>query len=113
MAPLTIQQFFYLALQHHKAGRLPEAEILYRKILAQQPGHSEAMHNLGVIAIQAGRNDIAVDLIRSAIALRPNWPEAYSNLGNALKNEGQLDEAISAYRKSIALGPGNAAFHRT
>src|SRR5580700_912771 len=84
MAQLTIQQAFDLALQHHQAGRLREAEQLYRLILGQQPTHIGAIHFLGVMAYQEGRNDSAIDLIRKAIALRPNYPEAYINLGTAL-----------------------------
>ncbi len=105
MSQLTIQQAFDLALQHHQAGRLQDAEQLYRQILAQQPRHADALHFLGVIAAQAGRGDVAVDLIRQALALKPNWPDAHNNLGNVLKDKGRLDEAIAAYRQAIALKP--------
>jgi predicted O-linked N-acetylglucosamine transferase (SPINDLY family) len=105
MAQITIQQAFDLALRHHQAGRLQEAERIYRQILAQDPKHADAMHFLGVIAHQAGRADEAVDLIRRAIALWPNYAQAHSNLGNALKDNGQQDEAIAAYRQAIALNP--------
>ena len=52
-----------LAFQHHTAGRLPEAEGIYQQILQVDPDHPVAMHFLGVIAHQMGKNDIAVDLI--------------------------------------------------
>jgi tetratricopeptide (TPR) repeat protein len=103
MAQVTIQQAFDLALQHHQAGRLQEAEAIYRRILAQQPANIDALHLLGVIAHQVGRNDDAVDLIQRAIALRPDFPQAHSNLGNALKDKGRLDDAIAAYRRALAL----------
>ncbi|MGD0768693.1 MAG: tetratricopeptide repeat protein [Tepidisphaeraceae bacterium] len=105
MAQLTIQQAFDLAVRRQLAGRLEEAEQLYRQILARQPEHSGAMHYLGVTAHLLGRNDIAVDLIRRAIALRPIWAEAHYNLGIALKDKGQLDEAIAAFRQATALKP--------
>jgi len=111
MAPLTIQQTSDLALQHHQAGRLHEAEKLYRQILAQQPEHFDAMYRLGVIAYQVRRTDVAVDLIRRAIALNPNSAAAHSNLGNALKDKGQLDEAIAAHRQAIVLNPALAEAH--
>jgi len=63
---MTVQQTFAVAVQHHQAGRLGDAEALYRQILGVQPGHAEAMHCLGVIAHQAGRHDLAVKLIRHA-----------------------------------------------
>jgi predicted O-linked N-acetylglucosamine transferase (SPINDLY family) len=111
MAEVTIQQAFELALQYHQAGRLQEAEQIYRQILAQQPNHGDALHHLGIIAHQVGRIDIAVDLIRRAIALNPNWPEAQNNLGNVLKDGGQLDQAIAAYRQAIGGNPNLAEAH--
>jgi predicted O-linked N-acetylglucosamine transferase (SPINDLY family) len=111
MTQLTIQQAFDLALKHQQAGRLQEAEQLYRQILAQEPKHADAMHFLGVIAHHVGRYDDAVELIRRAIALWPNYAQAYSNLGNALKDKGQLDEAIATYRQAIALNPNLPEAH--
>jgi protein O-GlcNAc transferase len=105
MTQLTIQQAFDLALQHHQAGRLHDAEQLYRQILAHEPEHVDAIQNLGIIAQQVGRIDMAVELIRRVIVLRPNYAEAHSNLGNALKDLGRFDEAIVACRRAIALRP--------
>ena len=60
---LAIQESIDLALQHHTAGRLPEAESIYQQILQADPNQPVALHLLGVIAHQVGKNDIAVDLI--------------------------------------------------
>jgi tetratricopeptide (TPR) repeat protein len=109
--PMTIQQQLESGASHHQAGRLAEAERIYRRILAQQPEHAVAMHLLGVIAHQRGRNDVAVDLIRQALTLRPNYAEAFSNLGNALKDKGERDEAIAAFRQAIRLKPDLAEVH--
>jgi tetratricopeptide (TPR) repeat protein len=111
MAQLTIQQAFDLALQHHQAGRLRQAEQLYRQILARKPEHADAMHLLGALAHQVGRNDVAVGLIHRAIALNPNNAKAHNNLGNVLKDKGQLDEAIAAFRQAIALNPNLPEAH--
>ncbi|MGD0768986.1 MAG: tetratricopeptide repeat protein [Tepidisphaeraceae bacterium] len=108
---MTLQQHLDSGLSHHQAGRLAEAERIYRQILAEQPEHAVAMHLLGVIAHQAGRNDLAVDLIRRALALMPNCADAYSNLGNALKDKRQLDEAIASYRQAIRLKPEHGDAH--
>ena len=64
MAELSLNQAYDLAMLHHQAGRLVEAEQIYRQILAVQPNHADSLHYLGVIAHQAGRHDIAADLIR-------------------------------------------------
>jgi tetratricopeptide (TPR) repeat protein len=100
-----------LAIGHHRAGRLREAEALYRQILARQPKHAVAMHHLGAIAHHRGHNEIAVDLLRRALVLNPNWPEAHSNLGNILRDSGKLDEAVAACRQAIALRPVYAEAH--
>jgi protein O-GlcNAc transferase len=105
MAPTSVQQTFELALQHHRAGRLQEADDLYRQILSQDSAHAGALHLAGLVAHQRGRDDLAVDLIRKAIVLNPASPEAHVNLGNALRDMGQLDEAVTAYREAIALNP--------
>jgi len=111
MAGPTIQQALDLALQHHRAGRLQEAEQLYRQILTQHPDHAVAMHHLGLIAHQTARNDVAADLIRRAIVLSPGRPEAHYDLGIVLKDAGQLDEATAAFRQSIALNPNIPEAH--
>jgi tetratricopeptide (TPR) repeat protein len=111
MPPLTIEQVFQLALGHHEAGRLAEAERIYRHILAVQPDHADALHLLGAMAHQLGKHDAAVELITKAIAILPNFAGSHFNLGNALKAMGRVDEAISAYRRSIILGPKVAEPH--
>jgi tetratricopeptide (TPR) repeat protein len=111
MAASAIQQNFDLAVRHHQAGRLQEAEQLYRQVLAQDPRNADALHYLGVIAYQVGKIDLAVDLIRQAIAIKPDFPEAFSNLGNALIDQGQFDAAIAACRQAIRLNPTIPAAH--
>ena len=108
MATVTIQQALDLGVQHHQAGRLAEAEAIYRHILAVDPKQADALQLLGVIAHQVGRNDVAVDLFRQAISSRPDFPDAHGNLGSALRQMGQVNEAIAAYRQTIALQPGYA-----
>jgi protein O-GlcNAc transferase len=108
---VTIPQAFQIAQQHHQAGRLAEAEGLYRQILAAQPNHAGARHFLGVIAHQTDRDDLAVEWIRQAIALDPNDPVAHSNLGEACRGMGRLDEAIASFRRALELAPDYAAAH--
>jgi tetratricopeptide (TPR) repeat protein len=108
---MTLQQQLQSALSHHQAGRLAEAEKVYRQILAQQPDHAEALHLLGVLARQSGHSDAAVKLIRQAIRLKPDHAAAHGNLGNALKDLGQLDEAVVCYRQAIRLMPDHADAH--
>jgi predicted O-linked N-acetylglucosamine transferase (SPINDLY family) len=111
MPTIPLTAALELALQHHAAGRLTDAEVIYRQILAVQPNHPEALHLLGVIAHQAGRHDAAVDLIGRAIQLGLGTAAAWSNLGEACRKLGRIDEAIAAYRRATLINPSLAAAH--
>src|SRR5439155_25858406 len=82
--PMDFYSMMRQATQLHEAGRLAEAETLYRQILSANPGHLDALHMLGVIAYQVGRNDAAVDLIGRVVARSPCDAEAQNNLAAAL-----------------------------
>jgi protein O-GlcNAc transferase len=111
MSEVTIQQAFDLAIQHHQAGRLKEAESIYRQILNVAPRDAESLHQLGLIAHQVGRNDIAVNLIVQATTHNPADSSAFSNLGKIFREMGLLDKAIAACHKAISLRPDNEAAH--
>lgn len=103
MQAQSVDEVIAAGLAHHRAGRLQEAERLYRTVLQAQPQHAGAMHLLGVIAHQAGQHEQAVQLIRHAIKLNATDPAYFSNLGEALRAMGRFDEAEPAYRQAIAL----------
>jgi tetratricopeptide (TPR) repeat protein len=96
-------------LGHHQAGRLAQAEDLYRLTLAADAGNADAPHLLGVLAYQTGRHEMAVDMIGRAISANPAVADFHGNLGNALHALGRLDEAAAAYRAALALAPGSAS----
>ncbi|HEY8746403.1 MAG TPA: tetratricopeptide repeat protein [Tepidisphaeraceae bacterium] len=108
---MTIEQSLEQAMNHHRAGRLGEAEVLYRAILAQQPDHADALHLLGVLAHQIGRNADAVDLIRKAISVRPDAAPYYNNWGVALSAVGRHSDAIAAQSHAVALDPTDVDSH--
>nr|WP_294526924.1 tetratricopeptide repeat protein [uncultured Rhodopila sp.] len=66
-----IDALFRQGQQLHAAGRLADAERVYRRILAAAPRHAEALHALGALAIQFGRPDAAEALLSQAISLKP------------------------------------------
>lgn len=105
MATVTLDQAFSLAMQHHSAGRLAEAEAIYRQILAAEPRHVDALQFLGILAHQVGRSDVAAEMLLAAIALAPAAPVLHSNLGEAYRKLGRFAEASTALRRAIALKP--------
>jgi tetratricopeptide (TPR) repeat protein len=108
---MTVPESLQTAVAHHQAGRLREAEGLYRQILTQQPNHPDALHLLGVIASQMRQYPAAVELINRAISANPGQAEYHGNLGVALGEMGKIDEAMAAYRRAIVLKPDGAQFH--
>lgn len=102
---------FAAALEHQRAGRLPEARRLYKQILATHPGHADSLHMLGMVEHQAGRRDEAAKLIRRAITLNGGVAPYYFNLARVLEDGGKLEEAADAYRQAAALSPENADAH--
>jgi len=108
---LSIPEALVMAIQHHQAGRLHEAEPIYRQILAADSNHPDAWHLLGVIAYQDGKHQAGVECIQRALAHRPDWAEAHYNLGNAWKIRGKLDEAVASYQRALQLKPDYAAAH--
>ncbi len=93
------------ATAHHQAGRLPEAEVIYRQILDAEPENADALHRLGILAIQTQNYAAAIELIFRAAELRPDSALVFGSLGQALAAAGRADKAITAFRRAIELRP--------
>jgi Tfp pilus assembly protein PilF len=105
MNPMTAKQRIDLALTHHRAGRLREAEAIYRQILSEQPDYADALHLLGSMAAQLGHYETAIDLLKKAIQINPNAAPYYGNLGAVYLKLKRLDEAETTLRRAIQLNP--------
>jgi protein O-GlcNAc transferase len=102
--PTSASGILSAGIDYHRAGRLAEAEVWYRRVLAAEPNHPDATHLLGIIAHQFGRHELAVEFIERAI--RNNGHPAYFfSLGNVLYSQGKLDDAVAAYRQAISVKP--------
>jgi hypothetical protein len=93
MADIT--ELLPVAVRHHQAGQLAEAERIYQRILHQDPNNADALHLLGVMAHQVGRHEVAVESIGRAIAIQPREAAYHNNLGEAHRTLGRLDEAVT------------------
>ena len=107
----TVGRKIARALAHQRAGRLLEAEGIYRRILESKPNHPDALHLLGMIAHEIGQHDVAVELIGRAIAVKRGNPDCHHHLGLALEALGRLDDAAASYRRALALQPDSADAH--
>ncbi len=96
---------FAQALALHQAGRLADAEKIYRQILAAQPRHFDSLHLLGVIFMQRGDAEAAVLQIDAALKVEPRHILALNNRGNAFQQLRRFDEALASYDRALAIRP--------
>jgi tetratricopeptide (TPR) repeat protein len=108
---MTVNQKMQQAVVHHQAGRLPQAEALYREVLAENPNFSDAWHLMGLLARRVGKTDVAAEMISRAIHLNPNVADYHNNIGIVLMTQKKLDHAIAALEHAIQLSPGYADAH--
>jgi predicted O-linked N-acetylglucosamine transferase (SPINDLY family) len=111
MTRLTVEQALRSAVGHHQAGRLAEAERLYRQILSEHPECADALHLLGVLAGQAGYAIQAIELIERAIAFNPNVAEYHASLVEPCRQAGKRERASAGLRRAIELRPDHAEAH--
>jgi predicted O-linked N-acetylglucosamine transferase (SPINDLY family) len=93
----------------HARGRLAEAEGLYRSLLQREPRNFDALHMMGVIALQTGRIQEGIELIERALRLWPEHPRALANLGNGHLHAQRPEQALASYDRALSLDPQFAA----
>ncbi|KAA0598590.1 tetratricopeptide (TPR) repeat protein [Azospirillum lipoferum] len=108
---VTLSQALLIALDHHQAGRLAEAEDIYRRILGADPEYADALELLGVLAAQTGRLAEATRCLRLAVALRPEGAGGLSNLAGVEQSSGALALAVRLYGRALRLLPDLADAH--
>lgn len=108
------------AMEHHRYGRLREAEAGYRETLRLEPRNADALHLLGAIVASQGLTAQGVDLITRALAINPNAKEAHINLANIYAGLLRIRDAERHFREAYrcdmmsadaANGVGGALLH--
>jgi len=93
------------AVQHHTAGRLDEASLLYDAVLGALPDHADALHLRGILACQQGALDHAADLISHAIIVKCDEADYHNSLGNVRVLQGAYGDAGASLRRALSLRP--------
>src|SRR5258708_7977942 len=79
-----VSQLFASALEHHQRCEFSVAAALYSRVLNAEPGHADAAHGLGVLAVQAGDFPRAVELLSIAAGHKPDSGRIQHSLAVAL-----------------------------
>ena len=101
---LTIEQTLQQGVAAHKAGKLEEAERLYRAILQSQPIHPDANHNLGVIAVSVNKADLALPLFKTTLEANPKIEQFWLSYIDALIKEQQFEAAKQVIQQAKKQG---------
>jgi Flp pilus assembly protein TadD len=106
-----LARIFQRAAADHQAGRLSEAERGYREIVGELPDHADALHGLGLLALQYNQTALAIAYLGKAIRAAPDDARAHVDLGLALRAAGHHEEARGAIRVATLLDPGDFLAH--
>ena len=102
-----------LAISHHKAGRLDQAEGLYRALIGANPDDPDPRHLLGLIHLARNQIEAAVSQICRTAEARPHSAGVHANLGEALFRANRFADAAAALARSVDLDPAQpTAWHR-
>jgi predicted O-linked N-acetylglucosamine transferase (SPINDLY family) len=98
-----LQQYLLKGLQCHEAGRLDEAEQIFKEIIDRNPEYADAYNLLGIV--YAGHKNFKEALLyfKEAVRLDPDNAPYNSNYGNALQDNDKLNESLPYYFKAIEL----------
>ena len=92
----NMHDIFQLAIESHKSGRLQDAEQLYKSVLAEEPKHSDANHNLGVLLGSVGYLSNALPHLRAALDQDPTVNQFWLSYIDALIKVGSFEKAREA-----------------
>ena len=93
------------ALLLHRGGQVDRAANIYRKVLADNPDNSDALHYLGLVEARAGSFERANSLIARSLELQPSNTTFRENYATILCQAGRYDLAIKTCDKGLRSTP--------
>ncbi|MBF0297036.1 MAG: tetratricopeptide repeat protein [Magnetococcales bacterium] len=106
-----LERYHALIAHWHRAGHLPQAQAVCRKVALLWPDDPRCHYDLGVLSAALGHLHEAETAYRRAVAIKPDFVAAWSNLGVVLANQGRPGEAEVAYRQALRLSPDHVEAH--
>lgn len=88
--------------------RRDDAETAFRRVIAREPGNTDALRRLGVVVYMGGDFEEAVSLLELAITLAPEDADAHNNLAAILIDQDEITDAETHLRRALELQPGDA-----
>lgn len=93
------------AVALHQQGELSAAAVLYMQIVRADPAHFDALHLLGVYALQVGDLPTAHSFVSRALQVQPRQPEALVHFSAILQQQGRPKKALAAIELALDIDP--------
>jgi len=100
----TIQDTLEIAIQAHQSGNFKEAEHHYQTILHTNPHHSDANHNLGLLARQLYSADTALPFLEKALEINKKLEQYWISYIETLVEANHIDKACKTIDDAIQSG---------
>jgi hypothetical protein len=103
--PFNPDHLYQRALSLHHAGKLADAEGLYKTLLSFFPQQVEILTTLGIVLLQQGRSEAGLQQLKKSLSINPNQPTALYNMAVELQKLTRLDEALACYNQTLKINP--------
>src|ERR1700744_77246 len=92
-------------------NRRDEAYASYLEVLAHDPAHPAALHELGQLAYAEGHRSAAHTIYQQIIRHWPSSAVGHINLANILYDEGNLADSATHFRAALAIDADSVEAH--
>ena len=104
---MDLRAVFEQGVAAHRAGKLAQAESLYRQLLRADAHCFPALHMLGFLKAQQARYDEALVLLSKAVKQKPDDVAVRAHHAHALLAARHYDEALAAYDRVLEMRPND------
>jgi uncharacterized protein (AIM24 family) len=87
-----------LGLVYFKTNAFPEAEVIYRRLIAENPNVFILHSNLGLIFFKQGKQEESEHYLLRAVELRPNYAKSHLYLGLLYRQKKKFGIALEHLR---------------
>ena len=109
---LTLDQALQKGIEAHKAGKAQEADRYYSAVLKANPRHSDANHNMGVLAVGVGKVEEALPFFKTALEVNPNITQYWLSYIDALIKLDRITDAKAVFDQAKSNGAKGDGFDK-
>ena len=86
------------AIENHRKRNFSTADKMYTTILKKVPDHPDALHNLGILAMEVGEKTNALNNLRKVVEKYGQFKQFHLSLIDALIEFNEVEEAQVAIK---------------